>query len=182
MGLFWIRPNQFISLDGKMRDYLGIELPKDGLSFDFYRETLNRVLQTRKEDLPHLSYAAHLARMAEEQKLPSHHQAHEINNEIDYCLVGAYWSDADPQDQTERFLAEGIWKNGWKDRFLDQVRGMKVGDRIAIKATFTQKHGRYTYTTRTNRRHDTQAGPTLNWPLVGTALALPSNLEHSLRK
>jgi len=140
MGLFWIRPNQFISLDGKMRDYLGIELPKDGLSFDFYRETLNRVLQTRMEDLPHLSYAAHLARTAEEQKLPSHHRAHEINNEIDYWLVGAYWSDADPQDQTERFLAEGIWKNGWKDRFLDQVRGMKVGDRIAIKATFTQKH------------------------------------------
>jgi hypothetical protein len=32
MGLFWVRPTRFINLDGKMRDFLGIELPKQGLS------------------------------------------------------------------------------------------------------------------------------------------------------
>jgi len=29
MGLFWVRPDRFLSLDGKMRDYLGIKLPKE---------------------------------------------------------------------------------------------------------------------------------------------------------
>ena len=46
MALFWIRPNSFISLDGKMAEYyLGTEFPTQGLSFDFYRSTLERVLK-----------------------------------------------------------------------------------------------------------------------------------------
>jgi len=45
------------------------------------------------------------------------------------------------KDQTQRFLDDGVWENGYKDRYLDTVRSMQPGDRIAIKATYTRKHG-----------------------------------------
>ena len=57
-----------------------------------------------------------------------------------YWFVGAMWGDGEG-DQTPRFLKEGIWQNGYKDKFAEQVRSMKIGDRIAIKATFARKHG-----------------------------------------
>ena len=53
-------------------------------------------------------------------------------------FVGASFGGTD--DQTERFLEEGIWENGYHDRYLGQVQSMQPGDRIAIKAGFTQKH------------------------------------------
>ncbi len=40
-----------------------------------------------------------------------------------------------------RFLAEGIWENGYEDKHLDVVRSMRPGDRIAIKSSYTRKHG-----------------------------------------
>ncbi|MEQ1907039.1 MAG: DUF3578 domain-containing protein, partial [Pirellulaceae bacterium] len=52
-----------------------------------------------------------------------------------YWLVGA-WSGDD--DVTDQFVEDGIWRNGYEDRYLDLVEEMKVGDRIAIKSTFTQ--------------------------------------------
>jgi 5-methylcytosine-specific restriction protein B len=56
-----------------------------------------------------------------------------------YWLVGASYGGTD--DQTERFIAEGIWRNGWETRFVDVVRSMRPGERIAIKASYTRKHG-----------------------------------------
>lgn len=53
-------------------------------------------------------------------------------------FVGAtYGAD----DQMPRFLSEGIWENGYEDKHLDVVRSMRPGDRIAIKAAYTRKHG-----------------------------------------
>lgn len=57
-----------------------------------------------------------------------------------YWFVGASYGD-DSKDQTERFLEEGIWQNGYKDKLLDTVRSMQPGDRIAIKSAYTRKHG-----------------------------------------
>lgn len=54
-------------------------------------------------------------------------------------FVGATWGDGG--DQTERFLREGIWENGYTDKLLDLVRQVEPGDRIAIKASFTRKNG-----------------------------------------
>ena len=54
-------------------------------------------------------------------------------------FVGAAWGSKDDQDQTPRFLREGIWENGWDDKFLDDVKAMRPGDRIAIKAVFAKK-------------------------------------------
>jgi 5-methylcytosine-specific restriction protein B len=65
------------------------------------------------------------------------------NNDEDegpsHWFAGAVWNKTD--DQMPRFLAEGIWENGYEDQFSDLVRRMKPGDRIAIKASFVQKRG-----------------------------------------
>ena len=57
-----------------------------------------------------------------------------------YWFVGAMWGDGEG-DQTPRFLQEGIWQNGYEDKFAEQVNKMKAGDRIAIKASFARKNG-----------------------------------------
>lgn len=55
-----------------------------------------------------------------------------------YWFVGASYGGID--DQMPRFLAEGIWENGYEDKHLDVVRSMRPGDRIAIKSSYTRKH------------------------------------------
>lgn len=57
-----------------------------------------------------------------------------------YWFVGAMWGDGEG-DQMPRFLQEGTWQNGYDEKFADQVRAMKSGDRIAIKASYVRKHG-----------------------------------------
>lgn len=54
-------------------------------------------------------------------------------------FVGASYGGTD--DQMPRFLSEGIWENGYEDKHLDVVRSMRPGDRIAIKSSYTRKHG-----------------------------------------
>lgn len=53
-------------------------------------------------------------------------------------FVGASYGGTD--DQTQRFLEEGIWENGYQDKYLDAVRSIQPGDRIAIKSSYTRKH------------------------------------------
>ncbi len=54
-------------------------------------------------------------------------------------FVGASYGGTD--DQLPRFLSEGIWENGYEDKHLDVVRSMRPGDRIAVKSSYTRKHG-----------------------------------------
>ncbi len=56
---------------------------------------------------------------------------------MNYWFVGAAW---DSGDQTARFLKEGVWLNGYDEKFAKVVKQMKPGDRIAIKSTFTRKY------------------------------------------
>ena len=53
-------------------------------------------------------------------------------------FVGATYGGTD--DQLPRFLQEGIWENGYQDKYLDAVKSIQVGDRIAIKSSYTRKH------------------------------------------
>ena len=47
----------------------------------------------------------------------------------------------DGRDQTDRFIDEGIWEHGFdNDRIAAQVRSMRMGERIAIKAAYIRKH------------------------------------------
>lgn len=140
MGLFWIRPDTFLNLDHTNRTFLKIKLPPSGLTAAFYIDTLRKI--TLKEiSFPILSHKAWSALKNHPQKsgeiLPPEAPA---RGEINYWMVGAYWDSMDPADQTERFIAEGIWENGYTDRYLEEVKSMRVGDRIAIKATATQRN------------------------------------------
>jgi len=130
MGLFWIRPDTFVNLDATNRKFLNLRLPASGLSAEFYRSTIAAV-SAKHESFLELSHTAWMkVQEGREPELPA---------ENSYWMVGAYWSDSDPQDQTARFLKEGIWENGYRDKFLDEVRSIRTGDRIAIKSTFTRK-------------------------------------------
>jgi 5-methylcytosine-specific restriction enzyme B len=135
MGLFWIRSDTFLNLDLTNRQYLKLKLPASGLSAKYYRDTIHSVL-TKVKSLPELSLQAWVA-----GKNKPELQAQEtvISSENSFWLMGAFWSGNDPPDQTQRFLDEGIWQNGYEDRYLDEVRSMRVGDKIAIKATSTQR-------------------------------------------
>lgn len=55
-------------------------------------------------------------------------------------FVGAY-SDSDDTHQDEEFIEQGIWQNGYTDKFIDAVNSVKVGDKIAIKTSYTKKKG-----------------------------------------
>ena len=136
MGLFWIRPDTFLNLDQTNRAFLKIELPPQGLSAAFYIETVKSVLKGGKP-FATISYDAWLAAQSKDQSSASSETL--LPAENDYWLVGAYWDGSDPPDQTDRFKEEGIWQNGYQDRYLDVVKSMKVGDRIGIKAAATQR-------------------------------------------
>ena len=53
-------------------------------------------------------------------------------------LVGASFGRTN--DQTPRFLRDGMWENGYEDRYLEEVRSVRPGDHIAIKAAYVRKH------------------------------------------
>ena len=51
-------------------------------------------------------------------------------------FVGAAYGGTD--DQLPRFLADGIWENGYENKHLDVVRSMRPGERIAVKSSYTR--------------------------------------------
>ncbi len=55
--------------------------------------------------------------------------------------VGAYSHNSEGKltDFSDKYIDNGIWINGYDDRFIEVVKSIAVGDRIAIKSTFTQK-------------------------------------------
>lgn len=57
------------------------------------------------------------------------------NPQVKYYLGGSFWSDEKPKSQTERFVKEGIWVNGYKDKFTEFVNAIPVGSQIALKST-----------------------------------------------
>ena len=54
-------------------------------------------------------------------------------------FVGAAFGGG-TDDKADRFIREGIWEHGFKDRYLEDVKSIRVGDRIAIKSTYNRKH------------------------------------------
>src|SRR5688500_10632096 len=139
LGLFWIRPHAFLNLDENNRQYLGIRLPEGGLNAGFYAETVKSFLADGGS-LPELSLAAWGAENERTRRIAESQEAeYRAWGGVNYWLVGAYWDDRDPADQTQRFLEEGIWENGYRDRYINEVMSMRVNDKIAIKAASTQR-------------------------------------------
>lgn len=63
-------------------------------------------------------------------------------NTIDFAwFVGATgWnSEKKWHDFSDEYISQGIWRNGYDNKFIDVVKSFKPGDYIAIKSTFTQK-------------------------------------------
>jgi 5-methylcytosine-specific restriction protein B len=56
---------------------------------------------------------------------------------VSFYVVGATW---DTGDKVDEFVEAGIWQNGYTDKYLDVVRSVSVGDKIAIKSAFRQKN------------------------------------------
>jgi len=141
MGLFWIRPDALLNLDQNNREYLGIRLPADGLTAKFYAEMV-RLLREEEKPFPELSLAAWGAENERVRRVAESQEAqYRAWGGVSYWLVGSYWDDRDPADQTDRFLEEGSWENGYKNRYINDVMSMRVNDRIAIKAASTQRTG-----------------------------------------
>ena len=59
---------------------------------------------------------------------------------VDYAwFVGAAFSGG-VDDQTERFVRDGVWEQGYSGRYIEEVKSIQPGDRIAIKAWYRRKH------------------------------------------
>ena len=64
---------------------------------------------------------------------------HPEENTSEICwFVGATYGN---DDQSPRFLQEGIWENGYPDKISGTGEIRPAGERIAIKASYTRKHG-----------------------------------------
>lgn len=75
-------------------------------------------------------------------KLLKENDFHIENKSASYYLLGAAWYGDDNPDQTERFIENGIWENGYQDKLLDVVKKVKIGDKVAIKSSYATKDGR----------------------------------------
>ena len=54
-----------------------------------------------------------------------------------FWFVGALINN---EDFSEKFIADGFWEHGNESKYFEEVKSMKVGDAIAIKATYTRKN------------------------------------------
>jgi 5-methylcytosine-specific restriction enzyme B len=73
----------------------------------------------------------------DEEELVAPGTTDEAEDGESYWFAGASWGENG--DQMSRFIAGGIWENGYDEEFADLVRRIKPGDHIAIKAAFVQK-------------------------------------------
>lgn len=58
---------------------------------------------------------------------------------IQYYCVGFTWKGTDPENQLPKFIDEGIWQNGFDNKYLQRVNSVEVGSRLAAKTTYTRK-------------------------------------------
>ncbi len=62
---------------------------------------------------------------------------------VSYYVLGASWyGNENGPDQSERFVENEIWENGYDDKFQDVVNGVNVGDKVAIKSSFATRDGK----------------------------------------
>ena len=104
-------------------------LTAEGLSTQFTPEDIwSLYVRVRDANRPCMA--------ADEEQLP----APDITDDSE--VSESYWFAGATPDQMDRFLAEGIWElNNADASDSEVVRSIKVGDRIAAKASFVQKRG-----------------------------------------
>lgn len=60
-------------------------------------------------------------------------------DKVKYYCVGFTWKDTDVENQLPRFIKNGIWENGFVNKYLERVNAVPLGSRIAAKTTYTRK-------------------------------------------
>lgn len=61
-----------------------------------------------------------------------------LDEKVDLCwYVGAFIAN---ENKADEFIDNGIWVNGYDEEYTDTVKQIKAGDKIAIKAAYTQKN------------------------------------------
>lgn len=142
MGLYWIRPYDYISLDSRNRDYLpslGISVFKENqIDAAHYIPLLESVKEKiasssiKEKDIPEISYQAWVTDS-------SSRDSTESQSDKNYWLLGHAYGSTDPQ--FDRFVNDGIWEGRFDEskpvdqRQLSLVRKIKVGDVIMLKST-----------------------------------------------
>lgn len=139
MGLYWIAPFSFLNLDSVNQNFIvnnseivnNIEV--DGL----FKKMINgneylQLIEScedyfKKENSKYCSFP--------ELSLAAWKYS---QNKVNKCwLVGASW---DRVNKIDEFIENEIWQNGYDDKYLDEVKHVKVGDKIVIKTTYTMKN------------------------------------------
>lgn len=142
MGLFWIRPYDYISLDSRMRGYLptiGINMFKENqIDSEHYFSLLsivkgkmaNRMIS--EGNIPEVSYQAWISDKSSTDTVISKN----------YWLVGVTFEDKG--SQLDRFFQHGIWESRYNEsnpndhNQLALARTIKQGDILILKSTSTK--------------------------------------------
>lgn len=139
MGLYWIAPFSFLNLDSVNQNFIvnnseivnNIEV--DGL----FKKMINgnEYLQLIKNCEDYFKKENSKYRSFPELSLAAWKYS---QNKVNKCwLVGASWGRV---NKTDEFIENEIWQNGYDDKYLDEVKHVKVGDKIVIKTTYTMKN------------------------------------------
>ena len=141
MALFWIRPDEFVSLDGVLCKYLGIKVPSK-FDFAFYSQTLKQIRETHDEPFHILSHKAWLAAMDKTRywKIAPGQGAKFWDDwrENSYISVGWAGFGEVSQHSREQFMTHAKevensmpgHKSGGADMVWRFAKEMKPGDRI----------------------------------------------------
>ncbi|HJA50285.1 MAG TPA: AAA family ATPase [Candidatus Fusicatenibacter intestinipullorum] len=139
IGLYWIAPFSFLNLDSVNQNFIvnnseivnNIEV--DGL----FKKMINgnEYLQLIKSCEDYFKKENSKYRSFPELSLAAWKYS---QNKVNKCwLVGASWGRV---NKTDEFIENEIWQNGYDDKYLDEVKHVKVGDKIVIKTTYTMKN------------------------------------------
>lgn len=136
IGLFWIRPYEYLSLDSRNREYLptfGINIFKEkqidsAHYFPLLQDVKMKINKNVVGSIPEISYKAWLG-----DKQPKGRR---------YWLSGYIFGSEG--SQLERFLNEGIWEskhidnNASDQKLLEIVQQISKGDILILKSTSTK--------------------------------------------
>lgn len=156
MGLFWIRPKEFLNLDGVNRKFLKLTLPKDELSFDDYAALLKRIKQERRESFPEISQAAWIADkdIPTEEKLVTVADA-ELPDRIEYSIndskeEGLFLPESkivlalDRLREKQNLILQGAPGVG-KTFFARKLAYLLLGEKNDDRVRMVQFHPSYSY-------------------------------------
>lgn len=153
MGLFWIGSDTYMTLDGRSRWYIDqhslytqplmkmAKLPKG----TEYLDICNHLKESSTMPFYELSLKAFQESQEQNDKDRLAKKTKDVKEDVvNKCWYVGATASSMGKDYCKEFLESGIWRHGFgegKKQIYSKVRSMKVGDKIAIKASYRQKYG-----------------------------------------